>query len=135
MPYKIKDRKKEDVIIQGIVRDIKKLPEVKAIVLFGSYARGEQKPLSDIDICIITKKNISESKKKEFAGYASDKIDISVFWDLPVTVRYAVLREGKILFERDKEFLHSVVVKTMSEYLDFRHIIEKNVQRVFGNEL
>lgn len=133
MPHKMQEKESEK-LIQSTVSDVKKLPEVKAIMLFGSYARGEQKPLSDIDICVITGKDISESMKKELASYASEKIDISLFWDMPVNVRYAALREGKVLFERDKEFLHSAVVETMSEYLDFQHIIEKNVQRVFGNE-
>ena len=58
---------------QNTVSDIKKLTEVKTIILFGSYARNEQKPLSDIDICVITGKNISESKKSEISSHASEK--------------------------------------------------------------
>ncbi len=33
---------------KSVVSQLKKIPEVKAIYLFGSYATGKQKPISDI---------------------------------------------------------------------------------------
>ena len=37
---------------QKLVKDLEKHPKVIAAVLFGSCARGEQTPLSDIDIAV-----------------------------------------------------------------------------------
>jgi len=105
---------------------------VKAVILFGSYARGEQKPLSDIDICVVTEQTISDALKANIASLASEQVELSFFWDLPPMVRYNVLRDGKMLLSRDREFMHDAVVATMSEYLDFQHIIKRNLARVFG---
>jgi predicted nucleotidyltransferase len=127
-------KRSDENLIEKTVRDLEKIKDIFAIILFGSYAKGEQKPISDIDICVVTRKNIPEEMKGEICSYGSDKVEISLFWDLPPAVRYAVLKEGKILFNRNEEFMHAATVETMSEYLDFRWIIDRNIARVFGNE-
>ncbi len=117
-------------IITKTVSELRKIPQVQAVILYGSYAKGTQKPISDIDICVITKKNISETVKVDVCGFSGPKIDVVWFWDIPPIIRYAALREGKVLFLRNKEFLHEVTVETMSEYLDFQHIIGRSVARM-----
>ena len=44
--------------IKSIVDELRGI-EVEAIYLFGSYAKGNAKPISDIDISVITKRNHS----------------------------------------------------------------------------
>src|SRR3989338_2311716 len=107
-------------LITKTVQELKKIPQVQAVILYGSYAKGTQKLISDIDICAVTEKNISEESK----------VDAVWFWDLPPMIRYAALQEGKILFVRNEEFLHEATVETMSEYLDFRHIIDRSIARM-----
>jgi predicted nucleotidyltransferase len=121
----------ERKLIERTVELIKKIKGVQAIFLFGSYASGTQKPISDIDICILTSKHIPLEVKMEITSYSSRKLDISIFWDLPIAVRYNILKKGKLLFNRSEEFLHSTVVETMDKYLDFKHIIDRNIARVF----
>lgn len=118
--------------MRAVVAALRKTKAVKTIILFGSYARGEQKPLSDIDICVITERDIPDALKTHIASFASDGVEISFFWDLPPFIRYNALRDGKILLNRDKKFTHNAVVATMSEYLDFQHIIKRNLARAFG---
>ncbi|MBI4142157.1 nucleotidyltransferase domain-containing protein [Candidatus Woesearchaeota archaeon] len=122
----------EKKLFNYVISKLKKIHDVKAIILFGSYSRGEQKPISDIDLCIITKRNASNRVKENIVSHSSQKIDISLFWDLPSTIRYSVLRNGKILFKRDAKLLHSSIIDTMSEYLDFQHIIRKNIARMIA---
>ena len=119
-------------LVTKLVNDLKKIKEVRAIILFGSYAHMKQKPLSDIDICILTDRDMSHKINTEIYSYAAKKIDISLFWDLSSQIRYAVLKEGKILFNRNKDYLHSATIETMSEYLDFKHIMDRNIARVFN---
>jgi len=121
-------------LVEKISIGIKKIKGVQAVVLFGSYARGEQKPISDIDICVLADRKISSKTKAEIASFSSRKIDISIFWDLPASVRFQVMKEGKILFSKSEEEFHIARVQTVSEYLDFKHILDRNVSRVFGNE-
>lgn len=107
------------------VSGIKKIPEVKAIYLFGSYASGKQKPISDIDVCVIAEKNISKSKKLEILSYSGRKIEISLFYDLPVSLKAKIFREGKLLFLRNKRFLADVTLSSMKEYLDFKPTLDR----------
>lgn len=86
----LKMKKEIEELIKKVVKELKKIKEVKAIYLFGSYAKGTEKPISDIDICVITEKNISRGKKEEIVSNSGRKIQISLFWDLPVFVRYNV---------------------------------------------
>ncbi|MEM7827030.1 MAG: nucleotidyltransferase domain-containing protein [Candidatus Aenigmatarchaeota archaeon] len=118
--------------INKIVNELKKIKEVKAVYLFGSCARGTEKPISDIDICVITEKNILEEKKMEIVSYSGRKIQISIFWSLPIMIRYNVLKQGKPLFERDEKFLHSIKVETLNEYLDFKPVIERFTRLYLG---
>jgi len=119
-------------LIKKIVNELKKIKDVKIIYLFGSYAKRTEKPISDIDICIITKKNISRDKKEEIGSYSGPKVEISFFWDLPLTVQYKVLKEGKPLFQKDESFLHEVTVNTLKKYLDFKPTIEKFTRVYIG---
>ncbi|MBS3137881.1 nucleotidyltransferase domain-containing protein [Candidatus Woesearchaeota archaeon] len=120
-----------ELVQTEIVSDLKKIKSIDAILLFGSYARGTQKPLSDIDICVIANKHISHNLKAKIQSYTSKNIDLSFFWDLPIGVKYAILREGKILFMRNSGNFHNTLVRTMHEYLDFKPVIDKNIARCF----
>ncbi len=54
------------VIQSDIIRNVEKLEGVKAILLYGSFARGEEDSLSDVDIMvIIDNPEIKESIKEE----------------------------------------------------------------------
>ena len=51
--------------IEPVVNEIKNIKGVEGIYLFGSYARKKTKPYSDIDICVITEKDIQKKTKEE----------------------------------------------------------------------
>lgn len=122
-----------DRIVGHLVDELKEYDFVDAIILFGSYARGEARPLSDIDICVITKKDIDFWKEVHIAGSYPDKVDITIFWKLPLVIQFRVFKDGKVLYCRDKMTLHRIKVKTIREYLDFQHIIERWIKREFPN--
>ncbi|HID20342.1 MAG TPA: nucleotidyltransferase domain-containing protein [Methanophagales archaeon] len=66
--------------IKLIMNELRSNDEVEAIYLFGSYGKGNAKPISDIDICVLTKRNISKRVKEEILSNSSKNIDISIFW-------------------------------------------------------
>lgn len=114
-------------ILTELMRD-----EVKAIYLFGSYATGNSKPTSDIDICVLTGRNILKRVKEELLSNSSRGMAISLFWDLPPAIRYRVLKEGKLLYEKDEIGLQRVKVDTLRSYLDIQPLIKKHCVRVLG---
>lgn len=119
-------------IKENILTKLKKIPEVKAVYLFGSYANRKEKPISDVDICVITERGITKFKKLEILSYAWKNIDISIFWDLPIAIKSKVLKEGIELFCRDNKFLSTVMVSTMKEYLDFDPVLKKFTRLYLG---
>jgi predicted nucleotidyltransferase len=119
--------------LMKIVRELKKNKAVEAIYLFGSHARGTQLPFSDIDICVVTQKGIPLYAKAGLVSGSSQKIEITAFWDMPVYIRYRVLKEGKPLFVRDREFVNRVTIETLREYFDFRPVIERFSEEYFGD--
>ncbi|MFH1055599.1 MAG: nucleotidyltransferase domain-containing protein [Candidatus Altiarchaeota archaeon] len=121
-----------DRVVDRLVKALGGLDEVSSVILYGSHARGEEKPLSDIDICVVTKKGVGGLAKADITSQSSRKVDVTLFWDLPTTIRYSILKEGEVLLQKDEDFMHAVTVETMQEYLDFKHIIDRNVARVFG---
>ncbi len=106
--------------------------EVEAIYLFGSHARGNAKPTSDIDICVLTVRNISKRVKEEILSNSSRRIDISIFWDLPPTIRFRILKEGKLLYKKDEIELQRIKVDTLRSYLDVQPMIIKHCVRILG---
>jgi len=111
--------------ISKLVEKLKEIKEVRAVILFGSYARGEQKPYSDIDICVFTEKNTDERIKEKILSYSSKEFHLSIFWDLPLNFRFRVFKEGKILFVRNPSWLDEIKFSTLRKYLDFRQRFER----------
>lgn len=65
-----------NMIVYQIVNEYKKLDGVTAITLAGSGASGRSDELSDIDIDIITSKDIEVPKRKSIAKIFSDEVEV-----------------------------------------------------------
>jgi hypothetical protein len=115
--------------IKKTINELSGIKEITAIYLFGSHARGETKPLSDVDICVITKTDTPEDRIEDILAHSSKKIDLQLFWRLPPAIRYRVLKEGKALYVRDEHRLHEIKVKATKAYLDFKPILDKHVKQ------
>ena len=99
-------------LVQAIVAGVR--PE--RVVLFGSWARGDAAPDSDIDLFIQveTGQSLSAASKKAYAAIRSvrrqfqcgvdivvkDRAFVERYGDLVGTVVRPVLREGKVLYVR-----------------------------------
>lgn len=112
--------------VSALVEKIKKEKGVEAIYLFGSHVSGKPKPYSDIDLCVITGKN---AEREAILSNSSDKIDTSIFWDLPLNIRFRVIKEGKPLYVKNKLRIHRIGVKTVMSYLDFKPLLSNYFSR------
>ena len=82
------------------------------IILFGSWARGEAKPDSDVDLLVVLPH--VENKRKATIRIGNTLSDLRVSKDIIVTtpddiarrenmvgtILYPALREGKVIYER-----------------------------------
>ncbi|MFA4953169.1 MAG: nucleotidyltransferase domain-containing protein [Candidatus Pacearchaeota archaeon] len=105
--------------INPILKKAKKDKDVLAVALFGSYVQGKEY-YRDIDVCIILKQKFSnlEMSKKHvtYAGIVSDKIDVSIFQQLPIYIRMRVLKEGKFLIIKDQPEMYKLAFQTIKEF-------------------
>ena len=123
--------KNQEEEIKNIVKKLKKYNFVKAIIQFGSSIAKNEKPLSDIDIAVITN---SEDKKidSEIFSHASEKIDIAIFNRLPLYIQFEVFKHGKILFANDKKFLLQIKQIVLKQYLEMSYFYERMSKRILA---
>lgn len=113
-------------IIAPIVEDLKAHDAVLGLILFGSVARGRPRPFSDLDLCIVTRNPVTDADRLELLSYGSEKIDVSIYSDLPVQIQFRVIKEGRVLFSKDSLALHRIKAATVREYLDFEPFIKRH---------
>lgn len=118
--------------VMDILIHFREIPSINAVYLFGSRLKGTPKPYSDIDLCVFFCTPPSRSEKEYIGSFAAPLVDISLFEELPVAIRFRVLRDGKPLFVKNELTLHRSVVAALREYHDFRHVIDRCTARVAG---
>lgn len=96
---------------------------IVAVLIFGSWARGEQKPLSDVDVCIIPAADTDFEDVVRMTPPVD--ADISYFYNLPLQVRERVLAEGKPLMINDRDAFAEIKARTVLAWLDFKPVRER----------
>ncbi len=111
---------------------LEKDKEVIAVLLFGSYARGEE--YRDIDICIVLDKkydNLTMSNKRiKYLSLLPNKYDLHIFQQLPVYIRTRVMREGKVMFCKNEDKLYAIAISTIKEFDSFEKIYNIYLDKV-----
>jgi len=102
-------------------------PEVVAVYLFGSAARGTRGKRSDVDIAVLTReRGISRRGSRSLVEYVqaacdalgTDNVDVVLLHRAPIALRHEVFREGKPLLVCDAQALTRFRLESSREYLD-----------------
>lgn len=115
-----------------IVEKISKIKNVYAIYLFGSFAREEERPNSDVDICVMG--DLTTEEKTDIYFYGEEKFDISFFDEIPIIIQVRVFSEGKPLFIRDEDRVQKIAWVTLYKYREISPLIERRVNEMFHND-
>ncbi len=107
-----------------IVRKILEIggDRVLFILLYGSRARGDVRADSDVDIAVYYEGD--ERERFRFRVRVAGELpenDIHTFQDLPLHVIRQALREGKLLYVRDREKAQRILLKASRDAEDFEH--------------
>ena len=120
-----------DKNILDVIKQAKTDGKITAVALFGSSLKGKGR---DIDICIFMDKkysNLEMSKKQlDFMKNAKSNLDIQIFQLLPIYIRMRILKEGKILLDKNSEFLYNLAFDTIKEFEFFRKSYEIYLEEV-----
>lgn len=103
-------RSLDPIVLRDIVDRIVEVARPEKIVLFGSAARGEMGPNSDVDLLVIKsgkfrRRRLSTAIYRRLRG-ADAAVDVVVvtpeeverYRDTPCLVIYPALREGKVVY-------------------------------------
>jgi predicted nucleotidyltransferase len=122
-----------DQQLEQLLRKAQQDTDVLAVLLFGSVARGEQTPTSDVDVCVVLqprKYDALSLSRKKLAYLIHSDLDVHVFQQLPLYIRRRVLKEGKVVLEKDADALYALAFRTAQAFEDFRPIYDAYLTEV-----
>jgi hypothetical protein len=105
---------------------------VAAVYLFGSIARGTARTDSDVDVAVLfhdpplrTLNGPRFVVEGELERALGAPIDLVVLNDAPVDLRIRVLRDGRLLVDRDPSVRIAFEVRTRNEAFDLEPILAR----------
>ena len=120
-------------LLNGLIARADGDPDVLAVILFGSEARGDTAPGSDVDVCIVLESGTPsglEASNKRLDYVAGSDLDVKIFQQLPLYIRSRVLKEGRVLFVRDEDRLYDLAIRTARAFEDFRPYYQRYLDAV-----
>ena len=103
-------------------------PEVLEAYLFGSYARGQQQPHSDIDVAVRVDETRTDNRSFGYrahlttdlmAGLGCNDVDVLILNRAPPVLYHRVLRDGVRVLSRDLAATTTREGQALSRYCDF----------------
>ena len=103
--------------------------KVVVAYLFGSFAAETYTPLSDIDIAVLLREELSKEAVEELEDeildglmkiFKTDEIDLVILNSAPLSVRYGVLKTAKIIYCSNIEKTVDFQTEVVSKYLDIK---------------
>ena len=125
-------------ILSLLKRFLEEEKEVIFAYLYGSYARGKTHPFSDVDIAVYLRENDFKTYMQLLAKLPEigKEIDLRVLNDASPLFKYKVIKEGKLLVNKDDELLKKFIYETLIEALEIKDIIEemrkKRIERLLN---
>jgi predicted nucleotidyltransferase len=122
----------------GLVAFLKTQPDIVAVYLFGSLARGRAHPRSDVDIAILLVPMDAEAAfdrrlrlMEELRRFADREVDVIVLNIAPLLLQHQVLKHGRLLYERDRLARAEFEVRAGKIYADLKPMNDFFTQALF----
>ena len=131
---------------ESILQAVEGLPGISVLVVFGSRARGDNRPDSDLDVAILPKSQDPRDRRYLRSSIAvaladlapEGRVDVVFLDEADDVLRQRVMEHGRVLLNRDLEAWKELRVRTMREYGDREWVrnlyIESQKQRLERGE-
>jgi uncharacterized protein YutE (UPF0331/DUF86 family)/predicted nucleotidyltransferase len=128
--------------LQGISDRVLALSGLDALWLFGSYARGEETPLSDLDFAYLATSGSGDlgswdvSLYRALSGFLeTDEMTLIDLQEAAPALAFRVLQEGKLLFCRNPHRVADVTEQALERYPESRRLIQEELQGEEGGAM
>jgi predicted nucleotidyltransferase len=106
--------------------------EVVAVYLFGSVARGTAGPASDVDLGVLLCSRPAatlEGRMLDYEGALTKAlgrpVQLVILNDAPADLVHRVMRDGRVVLERDRSARIRFEVRARNEYFDLLPILQR----------
>ena len=125
--------------VQGIAAYLAKQTDVVAGYLFGSVARGQATPRSDVDIAVLLGPELDAQAMVErqlalmgaLETFTEREVQVTILNRATPLLAYQVIREGVRLFERNTPARVAFEVAAMKRYFDLQPMLAFQQQALF----
>lgn len=127
LPVLVYPRRMDEAAIAEVCA---RYPEIAAVYLFGSHARGDAGPDSDVDLGLVFRERgataldhyrlILDLASRLEGPAGTDRIDLVVLEPQGPIFCHRVLSEGRLVYEGDTERRVDFESDTYSRYFDFK---------------
>jgi len=113
--------------------------DIALAILFGSQARGCARPLSDVDVALLLDGRPADARlfdaRLEVMGALMSilhtaEVDVVMLNQAPPALRFRVVRDGILLYCRERHMLIEFVSRTVVDYLDFKPVLLRHEQAI-----
>jgi hypothetical protein len=120
----------------GLQRFLAEQKNVTLAYLFGSYAKGTEGPLSDIDVAVFLNNKLSKRERQKLQLHLiseissilkTDNLDLVVMNGSPVELNYEIIKHGRILCIRDQGEKVDIESEILSRYLDRKYYEQRSL--------
>ena len=117
--------------------------QVRLVYLFGSQVRGETGPLSDVDLGVLLAPGEPVARNREqlaplfSAALEGAPVDLIILNQAPIELAYAVIAQGKFLYQREpaeRVEYEADVLSRYGDYLPFLRAQRQDILEGAGDE-
>jgi predicted nucleotidyltransferase len=112
-------------------------PDVRAVYLFGSQARAQDRPDSDLDLGVLLSAHLSDrevwKKRLQLGALAAQslkrELDLFILGEADLDLTFRILQQGRRLYERDRSKVRAREAYLVSLYYDYQPFLEHYLKR------
>ena len=131
--------KDQSVIIDTLQAYFSNQKDVVVAYLYGSQARRQSTPLSDVDIAVLLADSLTSQQRFErrltlitelIELVKINQVDVVILNDTPLPLNYRILRDGILLHSTNeaRRIMHTAT--TISQYLDFLPVLKRHEEAI-----